>query len=213
MITRAVELNLLHWKNSCKMQFLALHVCLSKYDNLAPTGHFCEFYTGKFLVTSVDRFSFRQNLTKVMVYINTYVILQYYLPKFFLWWKKLQKSNVEKIKIPTFCQMHFSENCTVYYVVLRNTAEEGQRNVSWSKHDVASCRCNLHAAQIRTKYNHRVWYAVRNKLCNKGHIYTAVNPKIAQLTANNHLSVDSVPPTHYDLWMAILREVSNNGWQ
>jgi len=38
--------------------------------------------------------------------------------------KKLQKSIVEKIKIPTLCPIYSSENCTVYYVVMRNTAEE-----------------------------------------------------------------------------------------
>jgi len=38
--------------------------------------------------------------------------------------KKLQKSIVEKIKTPTLCQIHSSENCTVCYAVLSSTAEE-----------------------------------------------------------------------------------------
>jgi hypothetical protein len=35
--------------------------------------------------------------------------------------------------------------------------------------------------------------------------------KNAQLTTNNHLSLYDVPPTCFDLYMAILREVSNKG--
>jgi hypothetical protein len=37
--------------------------------------------------------------------------------------------------------------------------------------------------------------------------------KTAQLTANKHLSVYNVPPTCYGLWMAIIREASDNGRQ
>jgi hypothetical protein len=38
--------------------------------------------------------------------------------------KKASENIVEKIKTPTLCQINFSENCTVYYVVRRNKAEE-----------------------------------------------------------------------------------------
>jgi hypothetical protein len=62
------------------MQFLALHVCLSVHiwQLGSQWANFCEFYTGKFLLTSVDGFSFRQNPTKnnsLYKYIYNFMIL------------------------------------------------------------------------------------------------------------------------------------------